>query len=323
MDSVLELIAHADVLIEGFRPGVTERLGLGPDVCLRRNPRLIYGRVTGWGRDGPLAPRAGHDINYISLTGALHAIGRAGERPVPPLNLVGDFGGGSMLLVAGVLAALYERSRSGAGQVVDAAMVDGTGLLSQMIWSMRGQDRWSDERGTNVLDGGAPFYDTYVCADDRYVAVGAIEPQFYTQLLTGLGLRSEDLPAQRDRSGWPELRETFAATFATRTRDEWAGVFAGTDACVSPVLTFAEAASHPHAARREAFVEIDEVVQPAPAPRFSRSRPGLPTGPVVEPDPWAILAEWSPGEPSGADRRSPASGDSRRSAGRSGRMRQR
>ncbi|RNF78218.1 CaiB/BaiF CoA transferase family protein [Streptomyces botrytidirepellens] len=292
-DLALDLIEHADVLIEGFRPGVTERLGLGPDACLRRNPRLIYARVTGWGQNGPLAPRAGHDINYISMTGALHAIGRAGERPVPPLNLVGDFGGGSMLLVVGVLAALCERSHSGAGQVVDAAMVDGAGLLSQMIWSMRGQGRWSDERGTNVLDGGAPFYDTYVCADGRHVAVGAIEPQFYAQLLTGLGLRPEDLPAQRDRSGWPELRETFAAAFATRTRDEWAAVFAGTDACVSPVLTFAEAMAHPHAAGREAFVEIDGVVQPAPAPRFSRSRPGLPASAVIAPDPRTIVAEWS------------------------------
>ncbi|MEV0643128.1 CaiB/BaiF CoA-transferase family protein [Streptomyces sp. NPDC050619] len=292
-DCVLDLAEHADVLIEGFRPGVTERLGLGPDACRRRNPRLIYARVTGWGQTGPLAPRAGHDINYIALTGALHAIGRAGERPVPPLNLVGDFGGGSMLLVVGVLAALHERSHSGAGQVVDAAMVDGAGLLSQMIWSMRGQGRWSDERGTNVLDGGAPFYDTYVCADGRHVAVGAIEPQFYAQLLTGLGLRPENLPAQRDHSGWPELRETFAAVFATRTRDEWAALFAGTDACVSPVLTFDEAATHPHAARREAFVELDGVVQPASAPRFSRSRPAPPSAPVVEPDARAVVAEWS------------------------------
>ncbi|MFB6672436.1 CaiB/BaiF CoA transferase family protein [Streptomyces sp. NPDC056390] len=292
-DSVLDLIEHADILIEGFRPGVTERLGLGPDDCLRRNPRLVDARVTGWGQAGPLAPRAGHDINYIALTGALHAVGRAGERPVPPLNLVGDFGGGSMLLVVGVLAALCERSHSGAEQVVDAAMVDGTSLLSQMIWSMRGQGSWSDERGTNVLDGGAPFYDTYACADGRYVAVGAIEPQFYAQLLTGLGLSAENLPAQRDRTGWPQLRETFAAAFATRTRDEWAAVFSGTDACVSPVLAFAEATTHPHAARREAFVEIDGVVQPAPAPRFSRSRPGTPTPPVDEPDPRTIVAEWS------------------------------
>lgn len=292
-DTVLELVEHADVLIEGFRPGVTERLGLGPDVCLRRNPRLIYARVTGWGQAGPLAPRAGHDINYISLTGALHAIGRAGERPVPPLNLVGDFGGGSMLLVVGVLAALCERFGSGAGQVVDAAMVDGTGLLSQMIWARRGQGGWSDERGTNLLDGGAPFYDTYACADGRYVAVGAIESRFYAQLLTGLELCAENLPAQHDRNGWPELRATFAAAFLKRTRDEWAALFAGTDACVTPVLTFAEAATHSHAARRGAFVEVDGVVQPAPAPRFSRSRPGLPVAPVVEPDSRTIVAEWS------------------------------
>lgn len=209
------------------------------------------------------------------------------------MNLVGDFGGGSMLLVVGVLAALCERSHSGAGQVVDAAMVDGAGLLSQMIWSMRGQGTWSDERGTNLLDGGAPCYDTYVCADGRYVAVGAIEPQFYAQLLTGLGLRAEDLPAQRDRSGWPELRETFAAAFATRTRDEWAAVFDGTDACVTPVLTFAEATTHPHAAARDAFVELDGVVQPAPAPRFSRTRPGPPGASILEPEARTVAAEWS------------------------------
>jgi len=293
VESVLDLVEHADVLIEGFRPGVTDRLGLGPDACLRRNPRLVYARMTGWGQSGPMAARAGHDINYISLTGVLHAIGRAGERPVPPLNLVGDFGGGSMLLVVGVLAALCERFRSGHGQVVDAAMVDGAGLLSQMMWSMRGQGRWSEEPGTNLLDGGAPFYDTYTCSDGRYVAVGAIEPQFYAQLLTGLGLTQEKLPAQHDRTGWPKLRATFAAAFATRTRDEWAAAFADTDACVTPVLTFAEAAVHPHAARRGGFIEIDGVVQPAPAPRFSRTQPGLPAAPVVEPEPRAVLAAWS------------------------------
>lgn len=293
VESVLDLVEHADVLIEGFRPGVTDRLGLGPDACVLRNPRLIYARMTGWGQSGPMATRAGHDINYISLTGVLHAIGRAGERPVPPLNLVGDFGGGSMLLVAGVLAALYERSRSGQGQVIDAAMVDGAGLLSQMVWSLRGQGLWSDEPGTNVLDGGAPYYDTYVCSDGRYVAVGAIEPQFYAQLLAGLGLTERELPAQRDRAGWPTVRAAFAAAFAARTRDEWAALFADTDACVTPVLTFAEAAVHPHAAQRGGFVEVDGVVQPAPAPRFSRTRPATPAAPVVEHDPRAVLAEWS------------------------------
>jgi alpha-methylacyl-CoA racemase len=296
-DAVLALVDHADVLLEGFRPGVAERLGLGPDDCLARNPRLVYGRMTGWGQDGPLAPRAGHDINYLSLTGGLHAIGRAGERPVPPLNLVGDFGGGSMLLLTGVLAALWERERSGRGQVVDAAMVDGIGLLLQMTWSLRGMGMWSDERGANLIDGGAPFYDTYECADGRHVAVGAIEPQFYEALLSGLGLgdgaADGDLPDRDDPANWPELRKRIGAAFASRTRDEWAMAFDGTDACVTPVLRFDEVAAHPHAAARDTVVELDGVPQAAPAPRFSRTAPVVPAAPPAEPvDLDSVLTRW-------------------------------
>ena len=291
-ETVLRLVERADVLLEGYRPGVTERLGVGPADCHARNPRLVYGRMTGWGQDGPLAQRAGHDINYISLTGALHAIGRGGERPVPPLNLVGDFGGGSMLLVVGVLAALWDAQRSGEGQVVDAAMVDGASLLVQMVWGLLGQKAWNDERGTNLLDGHAPFYDTYTCSDGRHVAVGAIEPQFYAALLTGLGLADADLPAQFDRDSWPETTARFAEVFATRTRDEWAEHFAGTDACVTPVLAFGEVAGHPHLAARATVVERDGVTQAAPAPRFSRTAPELPpaTIPQTADD---VLQAWS------------------------------
>jgi alpha-methylacyl-CoA racemase len=292
-ETVLRLVERADVLLEGYRPGVTERLGVGPADCLARNPRLVYARMTGWGQDGPLSTRAGHDINYISLTGALHAIGRAGERPVPPLNLVGDFGGGSMLLVIGVLAALWEAQRSGKGQVVDAAMVDGASLLVQMVWGMRAQGLWADERQTNLLDGHAPFYDTYTCADGRHVAVGALEPQFYAALLSGLGLDGEELPAQHDREGWPVLRARFTEVFATRTRDEWAEVFAGTDACVTPVLAFDEVPKHPHVAARATIVERDGVPQAAPAPRFDRTPTTLP-GPATAPENVdQILADWA------------------------------
>ncbi len=289
---VLRLVARADVLIEGNRPGVAERLGIGPADCAARNPRLVYGRVTGWGQDGPLAPRAGHDLNYLALTGALHAIGRPGERPVPPLNLVADFGGGSMLLVVGVLAALWERERSGQGQVVDAAMVDGASVLMQLFWSLLAQGQWSDERGVNLLDGGAPFYDTYTCADGRHVAVGALEPQFYAALLDGLGLAADDLPAQYDRAGWPVLRELFAERFASRTRDEWAALFAGTDACVTPVLAFAEVPGHPHLRARNAVVEVDGVRQAAPAPRFSRSATPVPPPSQADSDVGVVLADW-------------------------------
>jgi alpha-methylacyl-CoA racemase len=269
--AALELAANADAIIEGFRPGVMERLGLGPDVLLGRHPRLVYGRMTGWGQDGPLAARAGHDINYIALSGALHAMGRKGGPPVPPLNLVGDFGGGGMLLGFGIVCALLETRQSGRGQVVDAAMVEGASLLTSMFWGMQAAGRWSDIRGDNVLDSGAPWYDTYATRDGMYVAVGAIEPKFYAALLQGLGLAGEALPAQADRAGWPTLRARFAAVLVTKTRDEWCAIFDGTDACVSPVLKFGEAAQHPHATARRGHLEVGGVMQPAPAPRFSRT----------------------------------------------------
>ncbi|HXP19472.1 MAG TPA: CaiB/BaiF CoA-transferase family protein [Streptosporangiaceae bacterium] len=279
VDLLLRLTESADVLVEGFRPGVAERLGFGPDVCAERNPALIFARMTGWGQDGPLAPTAGHDIDYIAVSGALHPIGRAGERPVPPLNLLGDFGGGGMLLAIGVLAALVERERSGRGQVVDAAMVDGSALLTSFIYGLRARGAWRDERGVNLLDGGAPFYDTYQTSDGRYIAVGALEPQFYAALLAGLGLADADLPAQLDPAGWPALRERFTAIFAQRTRDEWVAVFEGTDACVAPVLSPGEAAGHPHNAARGVFTELDGVRQPAPAPRFGRTKVAQPAPP--------------------------------------------
>ncbi|WP_280469583.1 CaiB/BaiF CoA transferase family protein, partial [Nocardia brasiliensis] len=279
IEKVLGLIEKADVLIEGFRPGVTERMGLGPDDALARNPRLIYGRMTGWGQEGPLADRAGHDINYISITGVLHAIGRKGERPVPPLNMVGDFGGGSMFLVFGLLAALVERQSSGKGQVVDAAMVDGALALSHMIWGMRGHGAWSDERGVNLLDTGMSFYDTYETADGKYMAVGAIEPQFYAQLLAGLEVDPEGLPYQIDPAGQETLKKVFTERFRDKTRDEWTAIFAGTDACVTPVLTFEEATQNEHIAARGSLIEVDDITQHAPAPRFSRTPNGVPTPP--------------------------------------------
>lgn len=274
--SVLDLIDRADVLIEGFRPGVTERLGLGPDVCLARNPGLVYGRITGWGQGGPNAHRAGHDLNYISSTGILDSIGRAGERPVPPLNLVGDFGGGSMFLVFGVMAALWERERSGRGQVVDAAMVDGASALAQMMWSMRGNGTWAEGRGRNTLDGSAPFYDTYTCSDGKFFAVGAIEPQFFAELLRLLDLDAEPLPQQWERSRWGELRAALENAFASRTRDEWAEVFDGTDACATPVLSWEEATRDPHLQARGTLARIDGVDQAMPAPRFSRTPAATP-----------------------------------------------
>jgi alpha-methylacyl-CoA racemase len=292
-ETVLRLAARADVLLEGLRPGVTERLGVGPADCQARNERLVYARMTGWGQVGPMAVRAGHDINYISLTGVLNAIGTHDSRPIPPLNLVGDYGGGSMLLVIGILAALTERGTSGKGQVVDAAMVDGASLLAQMMWSMRASGSWREERGTNLLDTGTPFYDTYICADGGYVAVGALEPQFYAELLNGLELADADLPAQYDRSGWPALRAKFTALFATKTRDDWAKVFADVDACVTPVLTWSEATENAHLRARNTLIEIDGVVQPAPAPRFSRTPAGVPTPPPVPgSDTDAVLADW-------------------------------
>jgi alpha-methylacyl-CoA racemase len=268
-EAALALAARADAVIEGFRPGVMERLGLGPEVLLARNPRLVYGRMTGWGQDGPLAPRAGHDINYIALSGVLNAIGRAGGAPVPPLNLVGDFGGGGMLLAFGIACGLLEAQRSGRGQVVDAAMVDGASLLAAMFSGMLAAGRWSERRGENFLDSGAPWYDVYETKDGAHVAIGAIEPKFYAELLERLGIAGEALPAQNDRAGWPALRERFAASFRSRTRAEWCAAFEGSDACFAPVLSFSEAREHPHGAARRAFVTAGGVAQPAPAPRFS------------------------------------------------------
>jgi alpha-methylacyl-CoA racemase len=291
-DVLLRLIDGADVLVEGLRPGVLERLGVGPDEALARNPRLVFARMTGWGQDGPLAQRAGHDINYLGLTGALHAIGPA-DRPVPPLNIGADFGGGSMFLLVGILAALFERATSGRGQVVDAAMVDGASSLVTMVYGMLGAGLWQGRRAANLLDGGAPFYDTYACADGGHVAVGALEPQFYAALLEGLGL-PDDLPgAQYDVAHWPEHRRRFAAAFASRTRDDWAAAFEGTDACVTPVLAPDEVAGHPHLAARGSLVEVDGVLQAAPAPRFSRTPadPPRPAGPRGG-DARAVLAEW-------------------------------
>jgi alpha-methylacyl-CoA racemase len=271
VEVLLRLLDTADVLVEGFRPGVTERLGFGPSVCLERNPRLIYGRMTGWGQDGPMAGMAGHDINYIAISGALDPIGHAGGRPVPPLNLVGDFGGGGMLLAVGILAALHERSVSGRGQVVDAAMVDGSSLLMSFIHGLRSQGMWADARGTNLLDTGAPFYDTYETSDGRYMSVGAIEPQFYAALLEGLGVVGDDLPGQFAKDEWPIVKARFTEVFKQRTQAEWTAIFDGTDACVAPVLGLGEVAAHPHNAARGAFVEVAGVTQPAPAPRFSRT----------------------------------------------------
>jgi alpha-methylacyl-CoA racemase len=281
LGALLRLAESADVLVEGFRPGVAERLGFGPDVCLQRNPRLIFARMTGWGQDGPLAHTAGHDIDYIAISGALGPIGRAGQRPVPPLNLVGDFGGGGMLLALGVLAALVERAGSGRGQVVDAAMVDGSALLTSFLHGMRAAGMWRDERGTNLLDGGAPYYDTYETADGRHVAVGALEPQFYAELLHRLGIEGEHLPAQLDTTGWPVLRSRLTDVFKQRTQAEWVAVFEGSDACVSPVLTLSEAPGHPHNLARGTFTEVGGVVQPAPAPRFGRTTPPARPAPPV------------------------------------------
>jgi alpha-methylacyl-CoA racemase len=279
-DALLRLAGWADVLMEGFRPGVVERLGVGPEACQAANPRLIYGRMTGWGEDGPQAARAGHDINYISVTGVLHAIGNREESPVPPLNLVGDHGGGSMLLLVGILAALAERASSGAGQVIDAAMVDGATVLAQLFWFLRGNGGWTDERGANPLDGGAPFYGTYRCADWRSVAVVAIEPPFYRQLLEGSGWRMRNCPASSTRQAGPACGNGSASCSPRRPATSGRKRFSGTDACVTPVLTFAEAPSHPQLRARAAHLTVDGITQAAPAPRFSgRRRAGRPRRP--------------------------------------------
>jgi alpha-methylacyl-CoA racemase len=276
VETVLSLVEQADVLMEGFRPGVAERLGIGPADCHARNPKLVYGRMTGWGQEGPYAQAAGHDINYIALAGALEPIGRAGQAPVPPLNLVGDFGGGGMFLAFGIVCALLEAQRSGEGQVVDAAMVDGAAVLTTMFHAFRAMGIWNDERGTNLLDTGAHFYDVYETSDGKYVSIGSIEPQFYAELLelSGLGQDGE-LPHQHDRSQWPALKERMAQLFRRKTRDEWCEVMEHTDVCFAPVLSLGEAPEHPHNVERETFVERNGVVQPAPAPRFSRTSPEI------------------------------------------------
>jgi len=279
--AALSVCERADALIEGFRPGVMERLGLGPDVLLARNPRLVYGRMTGWGQSGPLAERAGHDIDYIAIAGVLHAIGRAGEAPVPPLNLVGDFGGGGMLLAFGIACGVIEARASGRGQVVDAAMIDGAALLATMFSGFMASGLWRDARGSNILDGGAPWYDTYETRDGGHVAVGAIEAKFYAELLARLGLDAALAATQHDRRTWPALRATLAARFREKTRDEWSAVFASADACVAPVLTFAESRAHPQVVARGGAIEIGGVAQPAPAPRFART-PGAATRPPPE-----------------------------------------
>jgi alpha-methylacyl-CoA racemase len=272
----LKLIDRADALLEGFRPGVMERLGLGPEICLRRNPKLVYGRITGWGQDGPLAHAAGHDLNYIALTGALHAIGREGQKPTPPLNLVGDYGGGAMFLVAGVLAGIISARTSGSGQVVDAAMVDGALSLMTPIYAMKAGGRFPGPRGSNTLDSGAYFYEVYECSDGLFLSIASIEAKFHAELLQRLEIDPATLPAQHDRSQWPEMKQRLAAIFRTRTRDEWCARLEGTDVCFAPVLSMEEAAEHPHNRARDAFIDVDGVRQPAPAPRFGGTPPSPP-----------------------------------------------
>ncbi|MCD2113493.1 MULTISPECIES: CaiB/BaiF CoA transferase family protein [Rhodococcus] len=294
--ALLDLVDRADVLLEGYRPGVAERLGFGPDVCLDRNPRLIFGRMTGWGQSGPLAHTAGHDIDYIARTGALHAVGRADGPPQIPLNSIGDFGGGGMLLAYGVVTALFERTNSGLGQVVDAAIVDGVAALMAMQYGFIADDYWRDERGVNTLDSGAPYYDVYETSDGRWFAVGAVEAQFYAQLLDALELTG--LPDRTDRANWPVIREAFAKRFAERTRDEWTKVFESVDACGAPVLSLLEAPHDPHNIAREVYLDIDGVVQGAPAPRFSRTRPSA-VRPAGSPgrDTRAVLEAWGVTDP--------------------------
>ena len=276
VDAALRLIARADVLIEGLRPGVTDKLGLGPAACHARNPGLVYGRMTGFGQTGPLAAAAGHDLNYIALSGALNAIGPAGGKPVPPLNLVGDYGGGALYLAFGVMAALFERQHSGRGQVVDAAMVDGAASLASIFWGLRAAGSWDGARGENLLDGGAPFYDTYETADGRHISLAPLEPKFFATLAAALELEPRFVQRQYDRRVWPEMRAAITAAVKQRTRDAWCERLEGTDACFAPVLSFDEAAAHPHARAREAFVTVDGVLQPGPAPRFDRTPAGQP-----------------------------------------------
>jgi alpha-methylacyl-CoA racemase len=293
VEAVLRLAERSDALIEGFRPGVMERLGLGPEVCLKRNPRLVYGRVTGWGQEGPLASAAGHDINYIALAGVLDAIGRVDQPPVPPLNLLGDFGAGGMFLAFGVVCALVERVTSGRGQVVDAAMVDGAAILMTMIHSLRAMGNWNLERGTNLLDTGAPFYEVYECLDGKYISVGSLEPQFYDLLIKLTGMEGEKLPDQMDRAAWPTLKDRMAKIFKSKTREEWCQVMEGTDVCFAPLLSMVEAPEHPHLVHRGTFIEVAGITQAAPAPRFSRTAPEIshpPPHPGQHTD--EALSEW-------------------------------
>jgi alpha-methylacyl-CoA racemase len=294
IDAVLELVEQADALIEGFRPGVTERLGLGPDACLARNPRLVYGRLTGWGQDGPLSMRAGHDINYLALTGLLDAIGREGQPPTIPLNVVGDYASGSLYMAVGLLAGVLEAGRSGRGQVVDAAIVDGAAHLATTFFGMVAGGLWKPGRGTNISDSGSHFYDCYECADGRWVAVGPIEEKFFAELLRQLDIDPSSLGPQLSREGWKPAKAILAAKFRTRTRDEWSALLEASDACVSPVLSFGEAPQHPHLQARGTFVEIDGIAQARPAPRFSRSVPDTPTPPraITPANTDAALAPW-------------------------------
>ena len=294
IEAVLKLVEKADALIEGFRPNVMERLGLGPEVCLKRNPALVYGRMTGWGQDGPMAMAAGHDINYIALTGALHSIGRDGQPPVPPLNIIGDLGGGGMFLAFGVVCAILEARGSGQGQVVDTAMVDGATALMGLFYGLRASGLWNDKKGKNLLDGGSHFYDTYETADGKWISLGSIEPQFYAKLLELAGLEEdEDFKNQLDFSKWPDLKKKTADVFKTKTRDEWCAIMEGTDVCFAPVLSMPEAMEHPHNQARNVFIDVGGCLQPAPAPRFSRTKPEV-TKPASAPgdDTFSALAEW-------------------------------
>ena len=293
VETALKMVVQVDALQEGFRPGVMEKLGLGPDVCLQRNPKLVYGRMTGWGQEGPLCRAAGHDINYISISGALHCIGRKGDKPVPPLNLVGDFGGGGMMLAFGMVCALFEARKSGKGQVVDAAMTDGSAALMAMIYGLKGAGLWTDQCGVNLLDTGAHFYDTYETADGKFISIGSIEPQFYALLLEKAEIEDPEFKEQMDFTRWPELKTKLAAIFKTKTRDEWCAVMEGTDICFAPVLSLEEAPQHPHNRERKTFVEVEGVIQPAPAPRFSRTRPELKgTPPVPGQDTLTVLKDF-------------------------------
>ncbi|MDO8703799.1 MAG: CaiB/BaiF CoA-transferase family protein [Sulfuricaulis sp.] len=293
-EAVLDLVAQADILLEGFRPGVMERMGLGPDACLARNPKLVYGRMTGWGQDGPLAQAAGHDINYIALAGVLHTIGKAGEPPLPPMNLVGDFGGGGMLLAFGVMCALHEARQSGRGQVVDAAMAEGSALLASMNWGFKAAGLWRNERGANVNDGGAHYYNAYACADGHYISIASAEPQFYALLRQKLGLDDDTaFDPQNDHRRWPELKKRLTDIFKTKTRAQWCALMEGSDVCFAPVLDWNEAPEHPHNRARAMFIDIEGVTQPAPAPRFSRTpapRPSPPSAPGADTE--AALKDW-------------------------------